>query len=60
LLVTSLLPIEARVAVDAVGVALPHRDPFDRVIVATARVHGLILVTKDEKIVNANVVSTMW
>jgi PIN domain nuclease of toxin-antitoxin system len=55
-----VLPIEARVAVDAVAVALPHRDPFDRVIVATARVHGLILVTKDEKIVNANVVSTMW
>src|SRR4051794_12451748 len=26
----------------------PHRDPFDRIIVATALVHGLAVVSKDE------------
>lgn len=55
-----VLPIDARVAADAVRIGLPHRDPFDRVITATARVHGLTLVTKDRQIVEAGVVSVIW
>jgi PIN domain nuclease of toxin-antitoxin system len=35
------------------------RDPADRVIAATARVHGLRLVTSDERIVASNLVSTV-
>lgn len=27
-----------------------HRDPFDRMLVAQARLEGLVLVTKDERI----------
>lgn len=37
-----------------------HGDPFDRTIVATARVMDLALVTKDQRIVDANVVETVW
>src|SRR5262245_43210306 len=42
-----VLPIDAEIAVDAAFLDLPHADPFDRVIVATARRHRLTLVTKD-------------
>ena len=37
-----------------------HGDPFDRTIVATARVMDLPLITKDEIIVDANVVDIAW
>lgn len=42
--------------------ALPssfHRDPADRLIVATARVHGATLITSDGKIVSAGIVPTI-
>ena len=32
------------------GLPLPHRDPFDRALLAQAQVEGLTLVTKDEDI----------
>lgn len=56
----TVLPIDAEIAADAVSVALPQRDPFDRVIVATARAHRLTLVTKDSQITGAEVVPTLW
>lgn len=34
-------------ALAAAGLPLHHRDPFDRVMVAQARIEGLILVTAD-------------
>jgi PIN domain nuclease of toxin-antitoxin system len=56
----AVLPITAEVAGDAISVGLPHKDPFDRIIVATARAHNLTLVTKDRQIRNADVVPTLW
>ena len=56
----TVLPIDARIAADAVVVGLPQRDPFDRVITATARMLGLTLVTKDRQITEAKVVQTLW
>jgi len=55
-----VLPITARIAKNATTIALPHRDPFDRVIAATAIAHDLVLVTNDRQIVDSNVVSTVW
>lgn len=46
-----LAPLEPRIALDAC--ALPgelHADPADRIIVATTRVLGATLVTRDEKL----------
>ncbi len=43
-------------------VALPptfHRDPADRILVATARVLGATLLTRDERIVDAELVATL-
>lgn len=36
-----------------------HRDPADRIIVATARVHGLPLLTSDERIIDSGIVRTI-
>ncbi len=38
------------VAVETCRVNLPHRDPADRFLVATARVYDLTLVTADERL----------
>lgn len=49
-------------AVAAEVAALPdsfHRDPADRIIVATARVLGATLVTRDRRIVEAGLVPTL-
>lgn len=35
-------------------------DPTDRMIVATARQHGVTLVTKDEPIQKSGLVTTIW
>jgi PIN domain nuclease of toxin-antitoxin system len=56
----SVLPISAEIAADAVRLPLPHRDPFDRIIVATARAHAMVLITRDRKIRDARVVRTLW
>jgi len=48
-----LLPLSPRVLIEATR--LPgtiHRDPSDRMIVATARDHNLTLLTRDDDILN--------
>ena len=43
-------------------VALPdefHRDPADRIIVATAQVHGATLLTRNRRIIDAKLVPTV-
>ena len=54
-----ILPLTTDVLreVAALGVAL--RDPADRVIVATARVHRLRLVTSDQRIIASRLVSVI-
>jgi PIN domain nuclease of toxin-antitoxin system len=37
-----------------------HRDPADRIIVATARIHGIAVITKDRKILNYPHVQSFW
>jgi PIN domain nuclease of toxin-antitoxin system len=37
-----------------------HKDPADRIIVATARINNLTLITKDKKIINYPYVKTVW
>jgi PIN domain nuclease of toxin-antitoxin system len=38
-------PVTHEIALATRSVALPHRDPADRLLVATALIHGLTLVT---------------
>ena len=53
-----ILPVTAAIAAEA-GALHMLRDPADRVIAATARVHGLRLVTSDQQIIKSNLVSTI-
>ena len=43
-------PINSEVALLSQKIRLPHRDPADRFIAATASVFGLTLVTEDNKL----------
>lgn len=43
-------PLTYPVALEVGRVSLPHRDPADRFLVATARVYALTLVTADERL----------
>ncbi len=44
------LEVTYRHAVEAGGLPLHHRDPFDRMLVAQARLEGLTLITTDRKL----------
>ena len=37
-----------------------HKDPADRIIVATARINNLTLITKDKKIISYPYVNAIW
>ena len=55
-----VLPINGMIAADVVR--LPdtfHRDPADRVIVSTSRVHGLPILTKDARIAGSGL-ARLW
>lgn len=55
-----ILPLSARVAVESTRLGPSfHRDPADQVIAATARVHGLRLVTADRRVRQSGVVSVV-
>ncbi|WP_243031427.1 type II toxin-antitoxin system VapC family toxin [Thermus altitudinis] len=45
-----VVPLEAGIAVEAAYLELPHPDPADRFILATALRLGAVLVTKDERL----------
>jgi len=36
------------------------KDPADRLIGATARLHGLVLITQDERILNSPLIRSLW
>jgi PIN domain nuclease of toxin-antitoxin system len=53
-----ILPITIPIAIDA-GALRFLRDPADRTIAATARVHRLRLLTSDRRIIASNLVSVI-
>ena len=56
-----VLALEAYIAALAMNLDLPHADPFDRVILATAMHHCLPLATRDRAIVGAKTtVRVVW
>jgi len=55
------LPVDNAIAVAAVNLPEPfHKDPADRVIVATARTKSCPIITADEKICAYAHVRTIW
>ena len=56
-----IFDLRARVALESCN--LPgkfHKDPADRIIVATARIHNMTLITKDQKIIDYPHVEAVW
>ena len=57
----AVLPISGRACTRAVGLpATFPKDPVDRIIVATALVEGLSLISADREIHRSKVVHTIW
>ncbi len=54
-----VIPIDIEIATEVAAMGDSLRDPNDRVIVATARVHRLRLVTSDQRIINSNLVAVV-
>jgi PIN domain nuclease of toxin-antitoxin system len=55
------LPVDLDVVEEAYSLLEPfHADPVDRLLVATARMHGLHLITADEKILAYPHVRALW
>ena len=52
-------PLTHEVAVQSRRLALPHQDPADRFLVATAMVYDLVLVTADERLLHARAVGLL-
>ena len=54
--VLDILPINLEIAREVAAMGDSLKDPNDRVIVATARVHRLRLVTSDQRIIESGLV----
>ncbi len=54
-----ILPLTFQIAAEVASVGSSLRDPVDRTIVATARVHRLRLVTSDQRIIASGLVPTI-
>lgn len=52
-------PLTHDVAIEAVLIDLPHRDPADRLIAASAKVHELTLVTGDDRLLRSSQFATL-
>ena len=54
------LVIVPEIAAQAMDLELPHGDPFDRIIVASARYHQVPLLTRDRNISASGLVRVIW
>ncbi len=53
------LAIEKEHSLGIINLAMLHRDPFDRLLIAQARAEGLTILTSDSQIKNYDV-ATLW
>ena len=53
------IPVDRAVALDSQAPDMPAKDPADRFIAATARIHGLTLLTHDRQMLDSPAVPTL-
>lgn len=51
-----ILPLTTEIAVEMIALTAVLRDPADCAIVASARIHGLRLLTVDQRIIQSRLV----
>ena len=54
------IPVTSSVAIASVQLPLLHNDPCDRIIMATARIHSLTVITCDRLIAQYDDVEVVW
>ena len=54
------VPVDAEIGLASTQLPPIHRDPFDRIIIATARTHGMTILTKDRTIPTYPKVKAVW
>ena len=54
------IPIDVQIALASTQLPPIHRDPFDRIIIATAQVHGMTILTKDRTIPTYPKTKVVW
>jgi len=54
------LPVTSSISLTASALPLLHKDPFDRLIIATAKEHGLQILTSDQMIPTYPDLITLW
>lgn len=56
-----ILPLSVDISLESSHLPGPfHKDPADQIIVATARVHDLVLISSDSRILDYPHVKTLW
>ena len=58
--IVRLLPVDAKTWLRTARLDWEHRDPADRVIVATAAIEGLRVLTKDTAMQQQSIVECVW
>jgi PIN domain nuclease of toxin-antitoxin system len=54
------LPVTLEIAALAPEVAVSHADPCDRILIATARLHGIAVMTPDHLISACKDIDVIW
>ena len=54
------IPVDAEIALASTQLPPLHRDPFDRIIIATAQAHDMTILTKDRIIPTYPKVKVVW
>lgn len=54
------IPINSEIAIESRRLLLPHQDPADRFIAATASVYSLTLITSDQKLASSKELSIQY
>jgi PIN domain nuclease of toxin-antitoxin system len=54
------IPVDVEIGLASTRLPPIHRDPFDRILIATAQKHGMTILTKDRTIPTYPKVKAVW